>query len=522
MDEQESKPITESITEQPTSDQIEAFSFWKTSDSNSNNSTTSKPQTENSNLTNPQSLDSKPNAPSSDPKLQAGHSSELITPIQQPLAPIIVVSTDAITSDPSASVQPSQCFSPFDGEPLPPQNVLAFSDIDLNANSFVSSKQAEKSIVETQPSRGGISWVFLLVLAMIFLTASMTHWIAERIVYSINRGAERAKAEVARELLASIPAPEQRIPWVVKKVAPSVVSIRVYTQPRMGDFAVGIGTGVIVDSQGSTSYILTNHHVIDKARLFTVKFSDGQTTSDVNVIGYDSDTDLAVLRIGQAHLPSIEWGDSRKINVGEQVVAIGNPFGLGNTVTSGIISSTERYNPHQIGSRSHEMLQTDTAINPGNSGGPLVNLSGELIGINTTIFSQNGGNQGIGFAIPSLLVRHVYNEIRENGKVEHGWLGILMMPTTDELAQKYGWEVPKGVIVRDFTPFSPARDAGLKCNDIILKWGDIDIRNPLHLSHLIVLSRAGQSETIELIRDGETKKIQIKLGKRPISINSIR
>ncbi|MDR1486248.1 MAG: trypsin-like peptidase domain-containing protein [Planctomycetaceae bacterium] len=513
MDKQETKKNTESNTEQSTENQFEDNLYLNPFEDNSDNIIIINPQTENSNLS---------DSNLSDSELRAEHSNEQIPTTQRPFAPIITVSTDDVVSLPPQIARPEHSFSPPATEFPNVNHFSPASNINTNTRDYNNKNKSEPSSPAAAPEshRGGISWFFLIALGVVLLTISMTHWLAEQIVYSINRGAERAKAEVAKEFLADVPLPEQRIPWVVKKVAPSVVSIRVYTQPRTGDFGVGIGTGVIVDSQGSTSYILTNHHVVDKARLFAVQFSDGQTISDVEVIGFDSDTDLAVLRIGQSHSSSIEWGDSRKINVGEQVVAIGNPFGLGNTVTSGIISSTERYNPNQSGSRSHEMLQTDAAINPGNSGGPLVNLNGELIGINTTIFSQNGGNQGIGFAIPSLLAKHVYNEIRANGKVEHGWLGIIMMPTTDDLAKLHGWEVPRGVIVRDFTPFSPARDSGIKRNDILLKWGEIEIRNPLHLSHLIVLSRAEKTETIELIRNGETKKIKIKLGKRPVSIKS--
>ncbi|MDR0390659.1 MAG: trypsin-like peptidase domain-containing protein [Planctomycetaceae bacterium] len=494
MNKQEINQIIEPNTKQLITNQIEDNLIMNPFEDN-------PPQTENPNLTNSTT--------------QTEHSNEQIPTIQHTATPTITTPIENATSQTPQITQHEIPLTPFEIDTTPPNNInyTPFPKLD--------KKTQNTQTQDTQSTRGiGISRFFLLVLGVLLLAVSMSHWLAEQIVYSINRGAERAKADVARELLASIPEPEQRIPWVVKKVAPSVVSIRVYTQHRIGDFGVGIGTGVIIDTEKSTSYILTNHHVIDKARLFTVQFSDGQTTSDVEVIGFDSDTDLAVLRIGQSYTPSIEWGDSQKINVGEQVVAIGNPFGLGNTVTSGIISSTERYNPTPTGSRSHEMLQTDAAINPGNSGGPLVNLNGELIGINTTIFSQNGGNQGIGFAIPSLLVKHVYNEIRKNGKIEHGWLGIIMLPTTEELARRHGWDIPRGVIVRDFTPFSPAREAGIKRNDILLKWGETEIRNPLHLSHLIVLARAGQTETIELIRNGETKKIQIKLGKRPISINS--
>ncbi|MDR1925039.1 MAG: trypsin-like peptidase domain-containing protein [Planctomycetaceae bacterium] len=419
----------------------------------------------------------------------------------------------------SSATSANFSFSTSSVDPL--GNTNPSGNITHAVNQTDSTNQSDSSGKEVRGDsghsyRGGLSVLFLLALGIGLI---LSPWVAEWMVYSIARGSERAKADIARQLLAGLPEPEQRIPWVVKKVAPSVVFIRAYSQQRrIGDFGVGIGTGVIVDSKNSASFILTNNHVISNAQRLSVQLSDGQSINDVEIVGYDEETDLAVLRINQSNLNVIDWGDSRVIDVGEQVVAIGNPFGLGHTVTSGIISATDRYNPNLSGSRDHEMLQTDAAINPGNSGGPLVNLKGELIGINTTIFSHSGGNQGIGFAIPSLLARHVYNEIREHGEVEHGWLGIIMMPTSGDFAKLQGWDVPKGVVVREFTQFSPAREAGIKRKDILIKWGDTEIRDPLHLSHLIVLSRAGKTETIELIRNGEIKKVQVKLGRRPVSI----
>ncbi|MDR2346322.1 MAG: trypsin-like peptidase domain-containing protein [Planctomycetaceae bacterium] len=497
--------------------------------------------TVNSVLSSPESSTS-----SAKPDKQSEHSNELNSDTQQPTQSTTPSSTPSTISHPNndilfssstplqtTSIPISQSQSQLQSQPFTqpfannnqqhPNQFFLVADTRVNTDNQ-KTNDTKRSTNNTKRLRDDLSikFLFLLVIGLI-IAAWITPRYAENIVYSVNRGVERAKAEAARKLLVDIGTPEQRLPWVVKKVTPCVVSIRVYTQSRRGEFMVGVGlgTGVIVDSKDSKSYILTNQHVINKARLLSVQFSDGQITNDVEIIGYDLDTDLAVLRVDLPRSLCIEWGDSQKINVGEQVIAIGNPFGLGNTVTSGIISATERYNPNLNGSRSHEMLQTDAAINPGNSGGPLVNLNGELIGINTTIFSQNGGNQGIGFAIPSMLAKHVYTEIRENGMVEHGWLGIIMTSTTEDFAQSMGWDIPKGVLVRDFTPFSPARDAGIKRGDILIKWGDIEIKDHIHLSHLTVLSSAGKTETIELIRNGEIKKIKVKLGKRPTSIKSI-
>ncbi|MDR2169905.1 MAG: trypsin-like peptidase domain-containing protein [Planctomycetaceae bacterium] len=507
MDKQDTNQNIESNLEQTPEYQIDDEAFldeFAVDTDKLDNTTASNESADTTNLSFANSSDSD----LSDSKVQAEHSIGQSPCPQQPSPPTITISTDDVT------------FAALQSLKYPAPNRFF-----TTTNNAAANQQPKPNETKPQTSTGGflrddISVKFMLFAGVALLLAMLfMPWFAESMVYSVNRGAERAKAEAAREFLAGVPTAEQLIPWVVKKVTPSVVSIRVSTQFRlMGEFGVGLGTGVIVDSDDKATYILTNYHVIDKARLFAVQFSDGQTTNDVEVVGFDSDTDIAVLRVNLSRKSTMDWGDSRKINVGEQVIAIGNPFGLGNTVTSGIISATERYNPNISGSRSHEMLQTDTAINPGNSGGPLVNLAGELVGINTTIFSQNGGNQGIGFAIPSLLAKHVYTEIRKNGLVEHGWLGIIMMPTTDEIAKSLDWELSKGVIVREFTPFSPARDAGIKRGDILIKWGDEEIKDPLHLSHLIILSKAGKTETIELIRKGETKKIKVKLGKRPVSI----
>ena len=184
-------------------------------------------------------------------------------------------------------------------------------------------------------------------------------------------------------------------------------------------------------------------------------------------------------------------------------------------MTSGIISATERFNPIPSNTvRVQEFLQTDAAINPGNSGGALVNMKGELIGINTAILSETGGNLGIGFAIPSLLARRVYEEIRQHGEMKHGWLGIYMEPTTPQYAETMKLDRPKGVVVARFLNPSPAQDAGLKVGDVIVKW----VRDPLHLSHLIILAKPGSTEPVEIVRKGEPQTIDVTLGTRPVEL----
>ena len=350
----------------------------------------------------------------------------------------------------------------------------------------------------------------MMLFLLLFLIGILTiPWLAEQIVYAVSRGHERAKAEVARQLLGDLPLPEQRVAWVAKAAGPSVVGIETLAARGRG---MGIGSGVIVDASG---FILTNHHVIANTRGISIQLSDGRTFGKAYLVGQDPATDLAVLKIEAADLMPMPWGDSNALEIGDAVVAIGNPFGLEHTVTSGIISAKERYNPMPEDARGEGLLQTDAAINVGNSGGPLVNLRGELIGINTSIIGETF--QGVGFAIPSILVKRVYEEIRKYGKVEHGWLGISMKPPTVQQAMSMGLEKPTGAVVDGFLIPSPAQEAGIMIGDIILRWNGEDIRNPLHLMHTIILSKPNTKAKVEVVRDGKKIELDVVLGTRPIT-----
>ncbi len=353
------------------------------------------------------------------------------------------------------------------------------------------------------------------------------------ISYSINRGAEKAKAEAAFELFQKlrdngIATPsEALIPWVVKKVGPTVVGVKTQgTQPttllldpfgnrfRRGPTQeiYGEGSGVIIDSEG---YILTNFHVVGSADSVQVVLSDGREVDHVELVGYDESTDLAVLKIDEKNLTAMEWGDSDSTEVGDSVLAIGNPFGLAHTVTQGIISAKERYREIPDSPMHQEFLQTDAAINPGNSGGPLLNMRGELIGINTAIYGET--YQGIGFAIPSVLAKRIYEQIRQsNGNLVHGYLGISKIdPLDNSYAVKNGVEPGKGIVISEIKGKSPADRVGLKPGDIILKWGDKEIHNPTHLTHEVILTPPGTEVILTIVRNGEKLEKTVIVGKRP-------
>ena len=223
----------------------------------------------------------------------------------------------------------------------------------------------------------------------------------------------------------------------------------------------GVGSGVIVSSDG---YIITNNHVVDGMDELTVSLPDKRTFK-AKVVGTDPKTDVAIIKIDAANLPVLEWGDASQLQVGEMVLAVGNPFGLSQTVTMGIISAVGRAN---VGIVDYEdFIQTDAAINPGNSGGALVNLKGELIGINTAIFSQSGGYMGIGFAVPSNMAKHVMHDLIKHGKVVRGWIGVSIQEVTADLAKEFGAEEPSGALVADVMDDSPASKAKLERGDII-------------------------------------------------------
>ncbi|GMR20027.1 MAG: DegQ family serine endoprotease [Gammaproteobacteria bacterium] len=271
-----------------------------------------------------------------------------------------------------------------------------------------------------------------------------------------------------------------------------------------------LGSGVIVDRRG---YIITNNHVIEKADEIKVVLSDDREFEG-KIIGTDPKTDLAVIKIEDGDdLPVIPWGNSDILNVGEYVLAIGNPFGLSQTITMGIVSAVGRAN---VGIADYEdFIQTDAAINPGNSGGALVNTKGELVGINTAIFSRSGGYMGIGFAVPSNMAKAVMDSLIKTGKVVRGWLGVSIQKITKDLAQQFDLKEAEGALVSETVEGGPAEKAGFKDGDVIIEFDGNDIDNPTTLRNVVARAAVGKQVKVKVIRSGKTKTLRVRIAEQP-------
>jgi serine protease Do len=332
---------------------------------------------------------------------------------------------------------------------------------------------------------------------------------------------------------AVAPAPPMSFSPLVKKASPSVVNISVVKKIEgteqnpspfgpndpFGDFfdrffgnqiprdykQQGLGTGFIIDKEG---YILTNNHVVDAADEVKVKLLDGKEFN-AKIIGRDPKTDLALIKIDpDKSLVPLPLGDSDKLEVGDWVVAIGNPFGLGNTVTAGIVSAKYRH----LGMGTYDnFIQTDASINPGNSGGPLLNTAGEVVGINSAIFSQSGGSIGIGFAIPINMAKELLPQLKA-GKVIRGWLGVMIQKITPDLKATLGLKDEKGALVADVIAGGPADKAGIKRGDVIVGFNGKEIRESYELPYIVASTPVGKLVKVDVIRKGERKSFEVKIG----------
>ena len=273
--------------------------------------------------------------------------------------------------------------------------------------------------------------------------------------------------------------------------------------------AASLGSGVIVSSKG---YILTNHHVVEAADEIEVALADGKKLK-ARAVGSDPETDIAVLQVEGGPVPAITFGDADALRVGDVVLAIGNPFGVGQTVTMGIVSALGR---SQLGINTFEnFIQTDAAINPGNSGGALIDTSGNLVGINTAIYSRSGGSLGIGFAIPASSAKQIMEQIIASGSVTRGWIGVEAQEITPEIAESFGLSSTSGVLIAGVRRGEPADKAGLKPGDILVAINGKPVKDSNSMLNLVAALLPGRSASIQFRRDNKEGEVQVTVGKRP-------
>lgn len=332
--------------------------------------------------------------------------------------------------------------------------------------------------------------------------------------------------------LASARTLGQAFAAVARLVTPAVVNIstttvipgrvspllRDFFGPEFGDLmrprdreVHSLGSGCLISAEG---HILTNNHVIAGAQQITVTLADDRELAAA-VVGCDPATDLAVVKIDATGLPWLRWGDSSALQVGEWVLAIGSPFGFSHTVTAGIISATGRSETGIVG--YEDLIQTDAAINPGNSGGPLVNLAGELVGINTAIASRSGGSVGVGFAVPSALARTVARQLIESGAVVRGWIGIIPGQLTPEVASRYAPGVTHGVFVEAIYRSCPAAAAGIPPGAVITAWGGTDVTGVSQLAHLVAQTPVGATITVSWVQGTQARSGQVTVARQPLA-----
>ncbi len=378
----------------------------------------------------------------------------------------------------------------------------------------------------TPPVRRGFLMVLAVLLLLTILVYGIPH-IAERTGYAWEAGRSRAAAEALERLdeAGVIEKSSALFRMATAKVAPAVVNIRSLRTVQLpmgrqrmahpGLIPVQSGSGFVIDKE--RGYVVTNNHVVENAEELVVRFGKGMELT-AQVVGTDPKTDLAVLKVTGPLEVESQWGDSDKLDIGDWVLAIGSPLQLDRTVTAGIVSATGRSLAGQIlGEEGYEdFIQTDAALNPGNSGGPLIDLHGRVVGVNTAIVSDSGGDQGLGLAISAKLAKRVVDDLIEHGRVFRGYLGVAMRDLDAQLAENLGLEKPVGALVEDVEPTSPADRAGLKPQDVIVRIGQKSVSDPSELRVRIAELPAGTRVPIEVVRDKEPKTIQATIGEMPV------
>ena len=363
----------------------------------------------------------------------------------------------------------------------------------------------------------------LLVLAVVFVAP----FVARNIQYHLTLGRLEAERDMARtqlldpELQSRLATSSEAFRLVAQAAGPAVGHISIEKiipasdmsslsnlEGHPGVHTQGDGSGVVVDSEG---YIVTNHHVVQNAQDIRVKLPDGRRVA-AQLIGEDPMTDLALLKVNETGLVAAMWGDSSNLEVGDWVVAMGSPFGLDRSVTAGILSAKGRRRVVED-IAYQDFLQTDAAVNPGNSGGPLLNLRGEVVGINTAILGKTF--QGVSFAIPSSIAQTVYLRLRHEGRVQRGWLGVALEEVNSHLAEKYKLNPPHGAHITHVRPGDPAHRAGLQAGDIVLSWQGSPIIDPADFSFQVAQTNVAEEAKITVLRDGQQKTLQVTVGLRP-------
>lgn len=370
-----------------------------------------------------------------------------------------------------------------------------------------------------------------MLLAIVFILATLRpEWLPRRLGVA-NTGALQHRPEAPSQ--AARAAPIVSYADAAQRAIPAVVNIHTVRSGRLppghpmtdpaarrffGEQAPAerqpwsnLGSGVLVGADG---HVLTSHHVVDSADGIMVLLADG-SRERARLVGSDPETDLAVLRIERRGLPAIEFGDSDSVRVGDVVLAIGNPFGVGQTVTMGIISALSR---NHLGINTFEnFIQTDAAINPGNSGGALVDTQGHLLGINNVIYTRSGGSLGIGFAIPVTTVKTVMDAIIKNGQVVRGWIGVEPQDITPELAESFGLQKSSGTIIAGVLRGGPADKAGIKPGDILLSVANKPVTDTVSMLNLVAQLTPGETVRVTVLRKTRETTLDITVGKRPRS-----
>lgn len=392
------------------------------------------------------------------------------------------------------------------------QNRQDFEDHLPNGTEDCSKPDPSKPTHSRSNFSSHFLW-FLLTIALFFAAWYLGPNLVERYQYAAAKGRVQAQYEHAVETLEKQPLNNVSMAYqlVAQKIKPSVVSVNTQkigsnVERNTIENVASEGSGVVLTEDG---YILTNNHVVQNARRIDVILYD-RRVYEATVIGSDEWTDLAVLKIEANNLIPAEWGDSDECEVGTLVWAVGNPYGLRQTITSGILSGKDRQGESSI---YQEFLQTDAAVNPGNSGGPLVDASGKVIGINTSIYGPSF--QGISFAVPSILAQHVYRQIRKHGKVERGFLGVLPGVVFQHHADQLQLSDLDGAIILQVDNETPASDAGIEVGDVIRSWDGHPVTNWRHLYRYVSMTQPNSCATVQLIRGGELLELTVKVTDRP-------